>query len=64
MTDFLSVTPTATAGDLALAWYKKAGLSKQTKGGICPKDLIGFDCNLFDYSAVILIGDPAIRILP
>ncbi len=64
MTDFLAVTPMATAGDLALAWYKQAGLSKQAKGVSCPKDLADFDCNLFNYSAVILVGDPAIRILP
>jgi len=66
MTNSLATAPRATAGDLALAWYKKAGLSKQSKGESCPKDLdlAGFDCNLFNYSAVILVGDPAIRILP
>ncbi len=64
MTDFLAVTPTATAGDLTLAWYKQAGLSKKGKDEQCPKDLAGFDCNLFNYSTVILVGDPAIRILP
>jgi len=62
MTNVLANNPAATAGDLALAWYKKAeqpqGSKTENPGSKSSEQ------DISNYSGVILIGDPAVRIIP
>jgi hypothetical protein len=62
MTNVLVNFPAATAGDLALAWYKKADQPQSDKTENPGGQSTGQDMS--NYFSVILIGDPAVRIIP
>jgi hypothetical protein len=63
MTDALANSPSATAGDIALAWYKKADQPQKVKTESGPIDQ-NSEQYLYNYSTIILIGDPAVRVIP
>jgi hypothetical protein len=63
MTDVLANSPSATAGDLALAWYKKAEQPQKIKAEGYPAEQ-NSEQYLSNFSTVILIGDPAVRVIP
>ena len=64
MTNQLAIDTTVTAGDLVRTWYNKAGEPKVVKDEVNPKDIQGMDWNQFEFSSVVLFGDPAVLILP